>query len=133
MNAPKLSPVWKDGTTDGVNWYLLEDFTYNSYIGGKIVVPAMFITDFGSIPREFWDFLPPWGKYGPATIVHDYLYVYRPFTKEQADLILREAMVTLGVDHVTSEIIYKGVELFGQQAWDNDGAKGIAARVYTPT
>lgn len=133
MNAPKLSPVWKDGTTDGVNWYLLEDFTYNSYIGGKIVVPAMFITDFGSIPREFWNLLPPWGKYGPATIVHDYLYVYRPFTRDQADRILREAMVTLGVDHITSEIIYKGVELFGQQAWDKDGEKGISARIYIPT
>lgn len=129
---PKLAPVWKTNTTDGVNWYLLEDFIYNSDIIGRVVVPAMFITDFGSIPREFWDFLPPWGVYGPATIVHDYLYVYKPYTKFQADIILREAMVALGVDHAISEIIYKGVELFGQRAWDKDGDKGISYRTYRP-
>lgn len=131
--APKLSPLWKGDTTDGKNWYLLEDFLYNSDIVGRIVVPAMFITDFASIPRELWNFLPPWGVYGPAAIVHDYLYVYKPYTREQADIIFREAMEALGVDHVEMEIIYKGVELFGQRAWDIDGVKGVRIRTYIPT
>lgn len=130
--APKLSPVWRHGTTDGKGWYLLEDFIYNSDLVGRITVPAMFITDFASIPREFWNLLPPWGVYGPAAIVHDYLYVYKPWTKKQADFILEEAMEALGVDHVVKEIIYKGVELFGQQAWDRDSEDGRDARIYIP-
>lgn len=133
-DAPKLSPVWQNGRTDGASWYLLEDFSYESDLVGWVRVPALFITDFASIPREFWNMLPPWGPYGPAAIIHDWLYVTRPYPRATADLVLREAMAASGVDHPTLELIYKAVELFGQRAWDADAAARAAGdkRQYNP-
>jgi hypothetical protein len=131
--APKLSPVWKNGGTNGTTWYLLESFLYVSdVLNDTVVVPAGFMTDFASIPREFWNLLPPWGTYGPAAIVHDYLYATQTATKENADLVLHEAMAASGVDHAVAEIIYKAVELFGHAAWERDLAQAAAGfqRIY---
>lgn len=123
--SPKLAPVWKDGTTDGVNWYLLEKFLYLS--GGmeniEVIVPAGFITDFASVPRALWNIYPPWGMYGPAAIVHDFLYWDQAVPRDIADKTLLEAMTGLGVDFVTRKAIYDAVALAGQMAWDDNARR----------
>lgn len=137
--APKLSPIWKDGTTDGVNWYLLEDFVYNAdSIGSapaqKITIPAGFITDFASVPRALQNLYPCWGKYGPAAIVHDKLYFFQETTKQYADSILEQAMFACGCDPITVRAIYEAVALAGQFAWDGNAklkAQGYT-RIFTP-
>jgi Protein of unknown function (DUF1353) len=129
--APKLSPLWKDGKTDGVNWYLLEDFVYNAdSIGAvppqQIIVPRGFITDFCSTPKALWNLFPPWGKYGCAAIVHDRGYWFQDCPKPYVDTLLLQAMEALGCDPVTCKAIYEAVAIAGQFAWDSNARQKLS-------
>lgn len=97
---------------------LIGPFTcYSSY--GTITVPAGFITDGASIPRVFWTLLMPFGPYFAAAIIHDYLYsdLNMRFTREQSDLIFKEAMFNLGLDWPRREAIYRAVRAFGGRSF----------------
>lgn len=112
----------------GINWRLwrLEsDLTYeiDSKGSGKTITPPKgFITDFASIPRILWIFLPPWGKYSRAAIIHDYLcillYYNKPnqfaINRAKADRIFLEAMEVSGVTTITRYILYLGVRIGGE-------------------
>lgn len=128
LTALWVEPYPTTRAPDGRNWRLLQDFIYMSEILGKIIVPIGFLTDFASTPAAVWARIPPWGKYGPATVIHDWLYWMQPCTREQADNVLREGMIVLGVDKQIIDIIYGGVRLGGRHGWDNDAADRIAGR-----
>lgn len=68
---------------DGRKWRLKEDFEYYTDLKHDYVkIPKEFLTDFASIPRIFWIFLPPYQKlYGKAAIVHDYLCIMAALNK----------------------------------------------------
>ncbi|EDV7056814.1 DUF1353 domain-containing protein, partial [Salmonella enterica subsp. enterica] len=55
------------------------------------------ITDLASVPRIFWAFMPPDGKYAKAAIIHDYMYDNALRTKKEADRIFLDGMTVLGV------------------------------------
>lgn len=57
---------------------------------GAAVVPAEFVTDFASSPKFIWWWIPPWGRYSGAAVIHDWLYRIKPkgITREQADIIM---------------------------------------------
>lgn len=57
--------IWK--LNEGFEYYLEDNHT--KYIR----VPKGFITDGASVPKMFWNLLPPWGEYGQAAVLHDYL------------------------------------------------------------
>lgn len=103
------------------HWVLTNDFTYHV---GKLpsdlvaFVPRGFITDGASVPRVFWSFFPPWGPYGQAAILHDYLCNYlclfengkkKYITRKQCDDIFLEAMDVLGVGKLARFLIHKAV------------------------
>jgi Protein of unknown function (DUF1353) len=88
--------------------------------GTVIRVPEGFVTDYASIPRAFWQFLPVHGRYGRAAIVHDYLYWTQHCTRKQADNILLIAMIESGVAPKKRVEIYRGVRLGGDRAWKNN-------------
>jgi len=74
---------------DGRTWKLVEPFRY--HIGDRnsediITIPTGFITDFASVPRIFWVLIPPYGKWGKATVVHDWLYQRRFENKVRCDI-----------------------------------------------
>lgn len=103
------------------HWKLRYPFEY--HVGSKqsniiISVPAGFITDFASIPRIFWTILPPWGRYGKAAIIHDYLYVTHRFSRKQADDIFLEAMGVLKVSKWKRWVMYRSVRAWGWTAWN---------------
>lgn len=91
------------------HWRTLEGFRY--YLGEKysdswVYIPEGYLTDGASVPRIFWGLLPPWGEYGQAAIVHDYLCEFLSITvggvpvsitRKRADEIFHEAMKVLGV------------------------------------
>lgn len=80
----------------------------------RIDVPAGFETDFASVPRVFWNILPPTGSYGKAAVIHDYLYrIPWLATRTQADAVLLEAMTFLKVGWWTRQVIYWGVRVGG--------------------
>jgi hypothetical protein len=105
-------------------WRVMKGFRY--YVGDKgsnkwVDVPRGYLVDGASVPRILWSIIPPWGRYGAATIVHDILCEYlsltldgRPckITREQADNVLFEAMLILDVDAEQYRRIHAGVATY---------------------
>ncbi len=105
---------------DGKTWVIQHPFGY--YVGAegssdRIEVPVGFRTDFATVPRLLWVILPKWGRYGNATVIHDYLYWMQEHPRLEADRILLEAMGVLGVRSVVKYTMYWGVRAFGWLAW----------------
>lgn len=120
-----LSPVNGSG-----KWEIKKPFRYwihKLHEGPVVTVPAGFVTDFASIPRMFWNILPPWGKYGKAAIVHDYLYQTGLYPKKRCDLIFLEAMELLGVNWFVRNTMYQAVNWFGFVAWNGHREKDLNA------
>ena len=133
----KVSPLG-----DGKNWILWEKFKfYDEKVLGNvkepywILVPPNFITDFASVPPIFRSFISNWGKYGNATVLHDYLYWTQKCTRKEADEIFKEAMEVFGVHNLRKTIIYLAVRWFGAFAWRGNikqrerGFNRVAARL----
>jgi len=114
------TPLIVSPLPDGRKWRLVFPFGYD--IGRKrsrdrITVPAGFETDFASSPPAVWFIIPPWGKYGKAAIIHDYLYQTKSRPRAEADAIFREAMIVLKVKPWRVFLMYWAVRLFGWLAW----------------
>jgi len=114
-----LLPLEVTPLDDGRNWRVDECFDYESMVLDAIIqIPIGFVTDFASIPRVLWDWLPPTGKYARAAVVHDFLYRTPGFaTRAQADGVLMEAMSILNVGWLTRQVIYNGVRLGGSSSY----------------
>lgn len=111
---------------DTKNWMVLRTFRF--YIGGLqsdryIEVPYGFRTDGASVPRPFWNIIPPWGEYGQAAVLHDFLCEYRTIivrgeaqsiSREEADFIFREAMEVLNVPKVQREAMHAAVRSYAR-------------------
>ena len=111
----------KVSTRNGRDVTVLEPFTYTTLAGEVLTVAAGVESDGASTPQVLWSTgLAPFGIYWPGAVVHDNLYRYQGRPKEFCDDVLREIMQRLGVDRRTEEIIYSGVYLGGQQAYDED-------------
>ena len=114
------NPLVVSPLSDGKKWCLVVPFEYHvGELGsGEVIeVAKFFITDFASIPRLFWSILPPWGRYGKATIIHDYCYKTRQYDRLRCDEIFLEAMEVLGVKPWKRRVIYRAVRLFGGFAY----------------
>ena len=113
--------------TDRQLYQLREEFRFVSAEFGEIVVPIGFITDFASIPRAaLWyvDDDDPVILF--ASVIHDYLYTRRgdlglgtrvTFTREDADRVLREAMLLCGARRAQAWVVYSAVRLGGGSHW----------------
>ncbi len=79
-----------------------------------IYIPAGFRTDFATIPRFLWGILPPYGRYGKAAVIHDFLCTapHRFDYKMAADIFL-EAMEVLGVPRWKRKLMASSVKRFG--------------------
>lgn len=116
-------------------WGLERSLTYRTSVGGAatITVPPGFVTDLASIPAVASPFLPPDGPWTKAAIVHDFLYDTHgscvwaghpsgcsraaPYTRAEADDILREAMADRGISDWRAWAIHTGVCLGGAKGW----------------
>lgn len=98
--------------TKGFHYYLDQDNRTG------VSIPYGYLTDGASVPRLFWNLIPPWGSYGQAAVVHDLLCEYLSMTyggmphtisRKDADDLLNEMMGVLNVPVVTRNIIYAAV------------------------
>ena len=108
---------------DGRTWVIKREFGYDigaEGSGNSVEVPVGFMTDFASVPRPFWIFIPQWGKYGNAAVIHDYLYYDQARPRKDADAIFYEAMGVLAVPAVTKHLMYRAVKYFGIFAWNGN-------------
>lgn len=104
------------------HWRVLKPFRF--YVDTQsqwVNVPAGYLTDGASVPRLFWNIIPPWGAYGQAAVVHDLVCEYlsiavdgapHPVTRAECDAILLEAMTVLGVPVLKRQAIYQAVSLY---------------------
>ena len=118
------TPLIVSPMPDGRKWRLFKEFTYHigsGYSNDYVHVPTGFITDFASVPWVLWAWLPSWGKYGKAAVVHDYLYRTHQRSRKEADDIFYEAMLVGGTKQWKAKIIHYGVRLFGWLAWCPEG------------
>jgi len=98
-------------------WQLLKPLYWSR--NNKIIkVPKDFITDFASVPRMFWSLIPPWGRYGKAAILHDFLYFEGKLNRLSCDKEFLIAMKYLNVPFYKYIVMYRCVRLFGKRAWD---------------
>ena len=100
---------------------LTYDFMYYTKIGCApfterlIMVPRGYRTDFASIPRFLWRILPPFGPYGKAAVVHDWLCDESPHSVDHitAAEIFNEGMTVLGVGRFKRWTMTQAVKRFG--------------------
>src|SRR2546423_12859184 len=73
-------------------WTVLQAFRYQA-LRESYCVPAGEKTDFASVPRPFVWFIPAYGRYTKAAILHDYLCEMArngQFNRRDADGIFRQ-------------------------------------------
>jgi hypothetical protein len=97
---------------DDENWRVRAPFTYTGSTE-TFTIPDGAETDFASIPRVFAWFLPRYGRYTLAAILHDYLWRQRASTGAMeyidADGLFRRAMRELDVPFLQRWIMWAGV------------------------
>jgi len=99
-------------------WELHKRFGYiDRELDIKVIVPEGSKTDFASVPRVFWNILPPWGRYGWAAVIHDYLYRHGMYNRMIADLVFLHAMRELDVPEWKQTVMFEAVRLFGKSAY----------------
>lgn len=98
---------------------LIKDYKVRISDSRTITVPAGFETDFASVPRLFWRIVPPWGRYSPAAVVHDFLYHTGLVTRVEADRIFLDLMTKLGVPTWKCRMMYWAVRVGGWKAWND--------------
>jgi len=142
---PFQANPFKVTTLDGRNFILAEDAFYTAANGSVYKMPVGATTDGASTPPILWEnfgmeWLPPFGSYWRAAVLHDCAYrntlqveclamgaeawMKAALTKEQCDNLLREAMESLGTHNLTIDEIYEGVVNGGQSSFDADRSKG---------
>lgn len=113
-------PLIVSPMADGRNWKLVKSFSY--HVGSKysrfiIKVPKGFVTDFASVPQFLWFWMPYWGKYGKAAVIHDRLYQTHEVSRRMSDTIFYEAMQISGTPKWKARLMYWGVRLGGFLSW----------------
>ncbi len=113
-----------------------DDFAYevgSEGSGEVIAVPHGFVTDFASVPRVLWMIVAPWGRHGPAAVLHDFGYWHhRPDDRRYWDDVFNEAMAVLEVHPIVRSILYRAVRWFGGWAWRRNAAVPLAAKIEHP-
>ena len=109
---------------NGKEFELLEAFSYYRENDNNdiIEVPVGFVTDLATIPRIFWNILPPQGSgkklnYAASAVMHDYVYDKEckyDFTRKEADDLFLESMSAVGVSKPVKYILYYCVRWFGK-------------------
>ena len=97
---------------DSKFWRLDRALLYRGATGEVFEVPADFNTDFASVPRVFAWFLPRYGRYTKAAILHDWLWEQAKVGEvswRDADGLFRRAMRELRVPFLRRWIMWTGV------------------------
>jgi hypothetical protein len=98
---------------------LVEDISYKLSNGKDIIVPKGYVTDMASTPRIVWSIFPPFGKYGFASVIHDYLYETPEIivSRRFVDAEFKRIMISNGVSKLVASIFYIYVYILGGINW----------------
>lgn len=140
----KLSIEYDEGASQklGIDyWRVIQGFKF--FFGDLseekwVFIPAGYLTDGASVPRLLWSLLPPWGAYGQAAVLHDYLCenltiqvhgVATAIPRAKADAAFKEAMVALDVPRWKRNVMYIAVRVYAKfhKSQDSKAAEQKAA------
>jgi hypothetical protein len=108
-------------------WELEHPLVYVGKTGEKFVVTTPFNTDFASVPRVFVWFLPRYGRYTRAAILHDSLWKRAKaggMAWRDADGLFRRAMRELNVPFLRRWIMWTAVRWGGLAHLRDGSGKG---------
>lgn len=88
--------------------------------GGRIEVPAGFITDLASIPRVLRGVLDVTGPSRKPAVLHDWLYCSQPCSRAEADGIFRHALGVSGLGKLARNTYWAGVRTGGWLPWSKN-------------
>ena len=94
-------------------WELQSDLVYQGR-DESFTVPAGTNTDFASIPNQLRWFVPKYGRYNRAAVLHDWLSVRAvagDFDRSDADGIFRRSMRELGVGFLRRWVMWAAVRI----------------------
>lgn len=95
-------------------------------LGGVVVVPADYVTDFASVPKLPLAWLVAGGTAYEAAVIHDWLYTVhafdgKPIDRATADAVFREAIGASGDTTAPGWLMWAFVRLGGAGAWAGPG------------
>ena len=108
-----LKPIFQRGRKRAV-WMLLRSYSRMTIPLGTVTVQPGFVSDLASIPWFLRWLYPPDGIWGPAAVVHDWLYSQPEVSRRVADRIFWDHMREDGVPWFRAMLFYWGVRLFGR-------------------
>ena len=86
-----------------------------------VEVESRFLTDLASIPRVFRSLIPQIGHHLQPAVAHDWVYQHHGgLTRLEADDMLMDGMVTVGVSWWRRHAMYRFVRVGGSGYW-NEG------------
>lgn len=107
---------------------LLTPFAYKDSKGVVWEVPAGFLSDGASIPRDLWPLLggPYSGPYRDAAVVHDFYCWSKSRKWEDVHEVFLEAAINRGTSVTLAQTMYAGI-LFGGPRWPAPSKTGELA------
>lgn len=100
------------------SWWKLEKNCLVKLDSEHLLIPKGYVTNFASVPRIFYLFIPPHGLTVNPSIVHDYLYEKdNNKTRKQCDDIWKQLMKEAGVKDWQIYSMYIFVRIFGSFNW----------------
>jgi len=112
----------------GKNTFMVRDPLIMIFSDGSpsFTVPAGFVTELGSAPKELRDSMAP-------AILHDYLYWYQPCTQEEADAVMYSAMAAIGASRSTAAAAVQAASGTGPAAFKKYRERRRSGEVRTLT
>jgi len=80
--------------------------------GAPVEIPAGFRTDFASSPKIVWAWIPPWGKYSRAAVIHDFLIRNKIVSRGEADDLFLDHLVEAGVSKLKRNVMWAAVRFY---------------------
>lgn len=123
-NCILLQPVFKSNGEK--YWRLATQLRIQLSNGRIITIPEGFETDISSAPKFLWWICPPFGDFNIAAIIHDWLYVDKPYGIHIKNRKFADDEMLFWSNIVNSNgsnrIRYFAVRWFGAAVW-NQGIK----------
>ena len=118
-------PYVKENKWDGENWILLSELVVRLSNGRNELIPAGFITNFGSIPKPCRSFLNRMGKSLRAFVVHDWFYSKGEgdYKQRECDRILYDLSRLDGESWFDAQMINKGLAVGGWACYKKSEAR----------
>ncbi len=113
-----LDPLIVQEISDSI-FQTTQVFRYQSDIAGLITVPALFFTDFASVPRIGIIYAMLGDCAHEPAVVHDFCYYTGTLTRKMSDDVLLEAMEVIGIPAWRRYPIWWGVRAGGWYAWND--------------